>query len=369
MNAIAVDIVMRSNFRETRGGDVSQIENSLAPLGDRVDVRYIAATAGMSLRYDAIHHIVNVDRPLDFLMALGHAGPKVVVSAVHHALPRIVAMQRAVGDDRKANFLPDFLRERLAFAGRASGGDAADLRPSSIARTLGIAFQPSNMWRRLGTSLNGVYRVALLSEQERADLMADTGWHGRNGVVIPNGVPVAAGVQIPWTARPRNIIVVGRVEPRKRQLAIALAAIESKTAVTFVGPANDDNYGNRFREVVAHHSFIEWLGPCSNAVTFGFMTSARVLLNASWVEVQSLVDIEAAAAGCWVTTSPTGSSSEWLGSVVDRIDSDDPQVLLARAQSRAIGQAAPPSFDYQHSWNAAGEKLLAIYADLEQVGK
>ncbi len=91
MIAIPVDVIMRSNFRATRGGDVAQIENSLAPLGERVDVRYVAATAGMTLRRDAIHHIVNVDRPLDFLagsdrLAAGGAGAGVLGGDTHFVL-------------------------------------------------------------------------------------------------------------------------------------------------------------------------------------------------------------------------------------------------------------------------------------------
>ena len=364
MIAIPVDVIMRSNFRATRGGDVAQIENSLAPLGERVDVRYVAATAGMVLRPDAIHHIVNVDRPLDFLAALDQCGDRVVVSAVHHALPRIVAMQRAAGDDRKAGFLPTPVRERVAFAVRASGGGPADRTPSALARMARIALAPSNMWRRLGRALDGVAHVALLAESERADLIADTGWHGGNGVVIPNGRPPAAETAAPWHERPRGIIVVGRIEPRKRQLAIAHAAIETGTTVTFVGPAAEDGYGHQFRDLVARHPILEWLGPRSATETVALIATARVLLNPSWVEVQSLVDIEAATAGCRVVTSPTGSSHEWLGATVDRVESDDPATLLERARRHATGGIAPPATAYPYDWAAAGARLFDLYAGL-----
>jgi len=361
---IPVDVIMRSNFRETRGGDVAQIENSLAPLGDRVDVRYVAATAGMSVRPEAVHHIVNVDRPLDFLAALEQCGRRVVVSAIHHSLPRIVAMQRAAGEDRKANFLPTPIRERVAFAFRASGGGRSGRSPAALARIARIGMTPGSMWHRLGKALDQVAHVALLAEVERADLIADTRWRGKNGVIIPNGCPSVPTEVAPWEARPRDIIVVGRIEPRKRQLAIAHAAEVSGAAVTFVGPATDDAYGEQFRECVARCPTIEWLGPRPAAEAIALIATARVLLNASWVEVQSLVDIEAATAGCWVVTSPTGSSREWLGEAVDRMDSDDPATLLAQAVRRAAGGGAPPTVRYAYDWAMAGEELFSLYSHL-----
>ncbi len=50
---------------------------------------------------------------------------------------------------------------------------------------------------------------------------------------------------------------------------------------------------------------------------------SRVLLNASWVEVQSLVDIEAASAGCFVVNTGSGSSMEWLGDAVTEVAAGD----------------------------------------------
>jgi glycosyltransferase involved in cell wall biosynthesis len=361
---IAVDVIMRSNFRETRGGDVAQIENSLRPLGDRVDVRYVAATAGMSLRPDAIHHIVNVDRPLDFLAALDQCGRRVVVSTIHHALPRIVAMQHAAGGDRKADFLPTPIRERVAFAFRASGGGHSGRSLAALARIARIGMAPGNMWHRLGRALDSVAHVALLAEVERADLIADTRWRGDNGIVIPNGCPPVPAEVAPWATRARGIVVVGRIEPRKRQLAIAQAAEKIGAAVTFIGPIADDAYGRQFRDCVARCPAIEWLGPRPAAETVALIATARVLLNASWVEVQSLVDIEAATAGCWVVTSPTGSSQEWLGDAVDRMASDDPAMLLAQAARRAAGGIAPPVVRYTHDWAMAGEALFGLYSRL-----
>ena len=366
---IPVDVIMRSNFRETRGGDVAQIENSLTPLGNRVDVRYVAATAGMALRPDAIHHIVNVDRPLDFLAALDQCGDRIVVSAVHHALPRIIAMQRAAGDARKAGFLPAPVRERVAFAVRAGGRGRSDRTPAALTRMARVALAPSDMWRRLGHALDHVGHVALLAETERAELMTDTGWHGRNGIIIPNGRPAGVDDAAPWHRRTRGIITVGRIEPRKRQLAIAHEAARTGTAITFIGPAGDDDYGRRFRDIAAAHPNIEWLGPRPAAETVALIATARVLLNASWVEVQSLVDIEAATSGSWVVTSPTGSSREWLGAAVDRVDTDDPAILLARAQTLVASDVAPPPVDYPHDWPTAGERLFDLYADLIGAGR
>jgi glycosyltransferase involved in cell wall biosynthesis len=220
------------------------------------------------------------------------------------------------------------------------------------------------MWARVGHALDRVAHVTLLAEAERADLIADTGWHGRNGIVIPNGRPPVPDPVPPWHERSRGIVVVGRIEPRKRQLAVAEAAAARGIPVTFIGPATDDAYSRQFREYVASVPAIEWLGPRPASETVALIATSRVLLNASWVEVQSLVDIEAATAGCWVVTSPTGSSDEWLGQAIARVELDDPAMLLDRADRLARGDLAPPGVDYRQDWQRTGEQLFALYSSL-----
>ena len=105
-----------------------------------------------------------------------------------------------------------------------------------------------------------------------------------------------------------------------------------------------------------------WVGPKSRAEVLALLASSRVLVNASWVEVQSLVDLEAATMGCAVVTSRTGHSREWLGGAVVAEDGDDLDALLRRAAALAAADApAPAASAYDRTWQQAAEQLARVY--------
>jgi glycosyltransferase involved in cell wall biosynthesis len=336
------------------------------------DVREVSFSPGMRLRDGAVVHVFNVDRPYEFLLACGVArGHRVVVSPIHHEIGRVRAM-RAADTGRglvslSARVLPEAAREWLATGYRAvrgGGGVVSRLRAGfAVARLAPIV--PS-VWRAAGRRLDEVAAVALLAEGEGRDLRRLTGWTVRNEVVIPNGRPEDLDLALrgPWAERPAgSIVVVGRIEPRKRQLDLARAATRLGIPVRFVGPFADDSsaYADAFRAVVVE-GVVRHDGPKDRGEVLALLGSSRVLVNASWVEVQSLVDLEAATMGCAVVTTSTGHSREWLGDAVTAADGDDLDALLRRAQALAAADAsAPAAAGYDRTWEQAAEQLEQVY--------
>ena len=92
----------------------------------------------------------------------------------------------------------------------------------------------------------------------------------------------------------------------------------------------------------------------------GLLSDSRVLVNASWVEVQSLVDLEAAAMGCCVVASPAGHTVEWLGRGVREVPGSMDQILdVALEQARTT--EPPPKLDYRWTWEDAAAALDRVY--------
>ncbi|WP_084740572.1 MULTISPECIES: glycosyltransferase [unclassified Curtobacterium] len=355
-----VDFVVRDDSESKGGGDLTQVEmyrEFLVRSG--WDVRVVPFSPSMNLRPEALVHLVNVDRPFDALVTIRSAGPRpVFVSAIHHSLPAVRRMRKAERGlglrSIVGRFLGEGSREYLAFVVRSL---RRSRRFVDVSRTLTSALQllPAvlSCWSRLGEALDRVEVVFLLAAGEGEDLQADTGWRGLNAVLAPNGGPPKSAVVVDWSNRDDAILVVGRVEPRKRQLEVVRAAAALGSRVKVVGPLinPDSQFGQEFRSLVAGAANVEWTGPMSHDDVLREIDAAKVLLNASWVEVQSLVELEAAARGAWVVASMgAGNSAEYLGPVFRGVEGDDVDRMLRVATELIRSGHGPERLDYGWDW-------------------
>jgi len=369
-----IDIVLRSDALAKDGGDNFQARQYQTFLeADGYDVRCLPFHASMTFRGDSIVHILNVDRPFEFLAAVRMAGSRrIVVSPIHHDLLSVRMMRKAERNQGIRSIigriLPESGRELIAYMARSAksirrGRDAIQL----LAATCWAISISRRVWQSVGRALDDVHAVTLLAEGEKRSIMLDTSWLGTNSVLIPNGVP---GSELPtmlaWKDRTTDVCVVGRIEPRKRQLDVAVAASQSGLRVTFVGPASPSagRYVADFESVVAAHSNLEWLGGLERSRVLELMADSRVLLNASWVEVQSLVDIEAASMGCWVVVGRGGNSEEWLPNNVVSVDSYEVPKVVSVVHEILSHQVGPQLATYSYTWKKAADVLAQVYAGL-----
>lgn len=372
-----IDMIVRSDALEKSGGDsfqVAKYKEFLEPLG--FTVRFLPFHTSVRLSANSIVHIINIDRPYDFLAAVRMAGKRpVVVSSIHHDLSSVRLMRKA---ERRqgirtivGRILPESARELLAFAVRSLKKitSATDAKDWVVSLSWAVP-RAATVWKSVGRALNEVDSVALLAEGERQSLIRDTSWSGKNGVLIPNGAPDSgprgeSNWRV-WANRATDICVVGRVEPRKRQLEIASAASRHGLKVTFVGQASPSSprYAADFEAAIAADDNLVWLGGLEHSQVLDVMGNSRVLLNASWVEVQSLVDIEGATTGCWVVVGRGGNSEEWLPNNVVLVDSHDIDVILSEVNRVLASKEGPQKAKYPYTWNMAAEELKRIYSTL-----
>lgn len=369
-----IDFVVRSDAQVKSGGDSIQVEEYRSELQMRGhDVRVIPFSPSMSLRKTAVIHFVNLDRPFDYLVGSSlAAGQPRVISPIHHDLQRIRLMRR---NERGygfrsliGRFLPENGREFLAFFVRGLIADRSIRgRMQLVKASLSLARHIPGIWARVGVELNRMDRVLLLANGEGHSIQRDTGWAGHNSELVPNGRPsVTIDDSVAWVDRSESLLCVGRIEPRKRQLDIARAAVALGVRVTFVGDLvkPDSSFGIDFLEQVGTSSVLEWLGPLPREETLARMNHSRVLVNASWVEVQSLVDLEASFLGCWVIATPAGNSREWLPESVQETEGFSVDGLLSRAVKLLGATAGPPPVAYEWTWSDAGSSLADLYEGL-----
>ncbi|MCC2033587.1 hypothetical protein [Microbacterium allomyrinae] len=369
---ITVDVVVRSDANVKFGGDVEQVQQYERHLAGRVDLRVVPFHPAMELRDNALIHYVNVDRPFDFLRTMQLAGARpTIVSPIHHSLIRVRRMRGAERGRgvRSAvdRIMPEAAREWMATAVRTQrASQTANERRTSVDNALKTSTLVPGLWRRVGDALDRSGHVALLAPGEGTDLTVDTGWSGKNAVLVPNGKPDRPDHAdlVAWANREIPIIAVGRIEPRKRSLELAREAHDHRTSVVFVGSLGDPDstYGRQFTELTRTSPFADYRGPVDHATALELIAHSRTLVNASWVEVQSLVDLEAAHLGTRVVSVPNGNSRDWLPAHVSYTGGFALRSLLELAARESTSDTGPGVPDYAWDWARSASALLELYS-------
>lgn len=167
------------------------------------------------------------------------------------------------------------------------------------------------------------------------------------------------------------VLCVGRVERRKNQLLLALAARELGVPLVLVGHAGESDYAEWLkREAGTDILHVERLEPVSPMLRSA-MAGARVFALPSWAEGAPLAALEAAAAGANLVLSDRSSEREYFG---DRARYCDPASMESIRDAIASAWDKPRSKDERReqqahvaeafSWERYAEATRDVYADV-----
>jgi len=188
--------------------------------------------------------------------------------------------------------------------------------------------------------------------------------------VVPNGVDASwlEGVALPWSER-RGVLCVGRIEPRKNQLAVVRAVRDTELQLRLVGRPVPGHERYLERCLAEAKGNVEYLGAYRHrsvelAREFG---RARAVVLASWFETPGLAALEGAVSGANVVVTTYGSAWEYFGSYAHYVHPQD--VVGLRRALEAAHNTPPDPFLAEKvrcafSWTRVAEELLQIYASL-----
>ncbi len=252
----------------------------------------ITGVAQLPARLDArdLMFLFNIDRPYDAALALEHAHPdsRVLLYPLHHPgagitkyLAKVSGLKGMLG--MIAGRRPDRYEAMV---------DAAKAVRTRDFRRLRVAL------RRRQTIADLMIRCELLitSTVELSEIATQFGSPSRMTWLLPH--PVADYVAPNAVALPRYILVAGRIEPRKNQLAAlqTLAKMNLRDRgyeiVLAGGTGSDISY---FRETIdfALENGIIYVSQLPKNLFFPAVSGASLLVNASFFEVTSLIDLYA----------------------------------------------------------------------------
>ena len=191
--------------------------------------------------------------------------------------------------------------------------------------------------------LKNADRITLLTGSEASYVQTDFAYEipCHQKVIVPNWSEGLgdASVEKPdacaGLAEP-PVLVVGRIEPRKASLRIARLAERVGRHVVFVGlPLHGDSaYVRDVEAAVRRSRYSKWIAGVPRSMLASFYRHSSFLLNASFVEVSPLVDVEALALGCPVATTLYAMHHQLLPPDTPVCDPYDDRSILDRLQWR-----------------------------------
>lgn len=368
-----VCFVARGDFESRPGGDTVQwrmYEQVAREAGLRPTTWFDDSTMPAA----DVYHAFNVDRPLELypkLTEVKRCGRPFILSTIHHpnewlakyymSQPPAGALGSLVFRSALGRSMParETIREIVTVA-----------RDRRIARLRALV--PS--WRqRVRWLLRNADRIMLLTGSEATYVQADFAYEipHHQQVIVPNwseglgdasaGTPDAfAGLAEP------PVLVVGRIEPRKGSLRISRLAERAQRHVVFVGlPLRGDGaFARAFQEAVQRSRYSKWIAGVPRSMLAAFYRHSSFLLNASFVEVSPLVDVEALALGCPVSTTMYALHHQLLPPDTPLCDPYDDRSILDRLQWRP-GRLPPRQLVDREM---CARRLVDTYLALAQTG-
>ena len=297
-----------------------------------------------------VYHAFNVDRPLELYPKLAEVkrrGRPFILSTIHHPnewLTKYCASQPPGGALGSLLF-----RSAL---GRSMPARETIREIVTVARDRRIApllaLVPS--WRqRVRWLLRNADRIMLLTGSEATHIQTDFAYEipRHQQVIVPNWSEglgdASAGKPDAFAGLPEPpVLVVGRIEPRKGSLRISQLAERARRHVVFVGlPLNGDGaFARAFHAAVQRSQYSRWIAGVPRSMLAAFYRHSSFLLNVSFVEVSPLVDVEALALGCPVSTTMYAMHHQLLPPDTPLCDPYDDRSILDRLQWRP-GQLPP----------------------------
>jgi glycosyltransferase involved in cell wall biosynthesis len=188
----------------------------------------------------------------------------------------------------------------------------------------------------------------------------------RPAVVVPNAADLETFAPQGEAASSERdgVLCVGRIEPRKNQLALIEALRDSDVPLTLVGQAGrySRRYARGCRQRAGPH--VQFLDQRSPAELRTLYRAARVHACVSWYETPGLASLEAALCGCNLVVTPGGCTGEYFRDQAHYCRPDDPTAI--RSAVEAALTAAPDSalagrVAREYTWDAAARCTLQGY--------
>lgn len=182
--------------------------------------------------------------------------------------------------------------------------------------------------------------------------------------VIPNGLTYINSI-CKNELRTIDVIVVGRIEPRKNQLKIATALKDCGYKVLFVGDKNSNHssYFNEFIKLIHSSTNLSYAGKKNKIQLKELYEKSRLSLSNSWFEVVSQVDLEAVTLGCKPVVSSASALFDYFDSELIALEPNCTENDILNSVNLALSDDYKPNINsiYYNKWSDIAIKIAESY--------
>ncbi|MEI9894330.1 MAG: glycosyltransferase [Chthoniobacter sp.] len=345
---------IRSDIERFPGGDEVQLRRTREALESRgIETALLTGVTEMPAGFDLVH-LFNTTRIhetlLQFEQARAHNVP-MVVSTIWHSTAE---MRKFYAHLRGWPWFPLTAYQSAKEAGYARRSRLPIHWPSVL------SFRA--MQRRVVREADAVLPN---SDAELALLHSELGVKPRAAFVVPNGFTFAGVPALGGAAR-RDVLCVGRVEPRKNQLGVirAFKRLPRGTHRLRLFGAMSEAHGEYAAQVRAElvPGWVEYAGLVSQTELAGEMARSAVVVLASFFETCGLVVLEALACGASACVTQSPCLQGYYGQRVDYCDPYD-EASIAAGLTAALQRAPEDHTEFLSgfSWERAAEQTWLAY--------
>ncbi|GAB4382666.1 MAG: glycosyltransferase [Salibacteraceae bacterium] len=347
-------MINRSSWRTDWGGDSTQMEQTaieLQKLGVEVDL--FASTDSFDPGNYELLHLFNMTRPADFLHLAAH---RFVLSTIY--------VNYSEADRHNRTGL-------AAVVSRMFGPDTIEYAKTLARWALKGEQPPAKAYFLKGhrQAVRTLIDAALLwlpnSDSEYRRVAGDYGIE-HPYIAVPNGTKSELFLveQPPWEDR-LGVICIGRIEPRKNQLALIKALTDTDVPLHIVGHpgVNHGWYYEACQEAaganVTFHGHMHWGDRMVELIS-----KCRVHCLPSWFETTGLVSLEAATLGCNIVVTDKGDTVDYFRKdawYCDPGDTNSIKQAVLEAHRSAQSTTLRDRIRNEYTWKRAAEKTLEGY--------
>jgi hypothetical protein len=368
-----IAFLTRIDAFDKNGGDTYQIEmykKYLEGMGHSVVI-----VEGLYIPDNQDYYIlVNLDRPLELIVYYEQLVnlkllDRTLLLAIHHSYRCIDYYEKNIRTGISSIPLKllssHFQREKLKNLVRVIKYPKLGLH---VFRQLFIDYELKSR------EIIGKTRASLLiATGEKKTIYEDFGVEPKVTFLVKNGVDLQESCNVlAKSIRDIDILICGRIEPRKNSIAIVDYLLSKSFKVVFAGSLNPNakDYCEKFIELVNGSENIKYVGRIHSDDMSGLYSRAKINLSASWFEVASLVDLEAYAYGCHVISSENGHTKDYLDNRALYVSPLNISILdnylpeLIERESNELEQ-----FDFinhNFTWEGASRTLNDIFINLKK---
>ena len=360
-----VALLVRGDFFSKKGGDTVQIENykKYAKLINYEIITLENIEKIKKNKYDW-YVLTNIDRCYDYLefykkIKSINDEKKIIVLPIHHSFDSIKEFKKHT---KKIYIKNQLLEEKIKSIIRS-------IKDRKIIRAINHGFF-INYRKSIMESLKKSKKIILIANGEGKNLSKDFQIEEKQieekSIIIRNGTSQTNHEEKKEHSkkdREIDVLICGRIEPRKNQLNIAkIFEKNKKLKILFLGKINGNfkKYGKSFNEIIEKNKNMTHVDECKQEDVVKYYENSKCHLSASWFEVSSLVDIEAYDNGCQVISSKNGHSNEIINgdgfyilnpSKIEEIEEIVEKAIKNSEKNQSIRKLST------HSWEKASQLL------------